>query len=44
MSLCNVLWGVNGDFGSPIEEKVSDLQGLEGLEEKLDEVGGMVGL
>ena len=42
--LCVMCCGVNGDFGSPIEEKVSDLQGLEGLEEKLDEVGGMVGL
>ena len=40
MSLCNVLWGVNGDFGSPIEEKDSDLQGLAGLEEKLEEVSG----
>ena len=26
------LWDVNGDFGGPIEEKVSDLGGLEGLE------------
>ena len=24
------LWDVNGDFGGPIEEKVSDLGGLEG--------------
>ena len=26
------LWGVNRHFGGPIEEKVSDLAGLEGLE------------
>ena len=25
-------WGVNEHFGGPIEEKVSDLGGLEGLE------------
>ena len=26
------LWGVNGDFGGPIQEKVSDLGGLVGLD------------